>query len=604
MAIAQNFPEIAPSLDLSFALTKKLDPRITFSRASSATYYGNQTAKAEENLLLRSQEFDNAVWVKTSVTVGANTTDTTAPDGTATAEKVTTTGNNPFVQQINLNYSGNAVFSVFAKKGELDWLRLSLNTATFSAVWFNLDTGVVGTESGSFSPVGSIVDAGNGWYRCIVSVTGVSSQTTVFVGATNADNTTTGYTGNGTESLYLWGAQLEQRSAPTAYLATTTQPITNYIPVLETASAGVARFDHSPTTGESLGLLVEEQRTNLLLRSEEFDNASWTKTNSSITANTVVAPDGTLTMDKLVEDTATGFHRVNQSPSIVSGTTYTLSAYFKAGERTRVSLQLGGANFTFTIASFDLIAGTVLTGTGTITSVGNGVYRCSISSLAVGTGGGNAALEVVDDSGNRSYTGDGYSGIYIWGAQLEAGAFPTSYIKTEASQVTRSADSASMTGANFSSWYNQAAGTFYSDVIAPNKAITGAQIRSPLSVDDGSNNNVIVFGHGASVGEARYTMRSNATEQLNTVAQALIANVFTSANGFSAKLGISYAFNNAVAFANTTLGAVSTSVAVPVVNRLLIGDRFLASSNLNGHIRKLSYYPQRLSDVQLQGLTS
>ena len=110
--------------------------------------------------------------------------------------------------------------------------------------------------------------------------------------------------------------------------------------LIQTAASGAPRFDHNPATGESLGLLVEGARTNLLLRSEEFDNAYWGKTRSSVTANATTSPAGTLTADKLIEDTtASNSHQLVVSPVTASGI-YTCSVYAKAAERTQAAIRL------------------------------------------------------------------------------------------------------------------------------------------------------------------------------------------------------------------------------------------------------------------------
>jgi hypothetical protein len=156
----------------------------------------------------------------------------------------------------------------------------------------------------------------------------------------------------------------------------------------------------------------------LLLRSEEFDNAYWTKTRSSILANQIIAPDGTLTADKFVEDTtAASTHEMNHTIAAISAIAYTHSIYAKAAERSWLVLSIQ-TNYTF----FDLSNGTVGTNaagnTATITSVGNGWYRCSITRTA--TAANNFGLMRLATADNTvSYTGDGTSGIYIWGAQLE-----------------------------------------------------------------------------------------------------------------------------------------------------------------------------------------
>jgi hypothetical protein len=224
--------------------------------------------------------------------------------------------------------------------------------------------------------------------------------------------------------------------------------------VLQTAPSGVARFQFDPVTGESQGLLRENQATNLLTYSEQFDNAAWLKSNATITSNTVIAPDGTLTGDKLVENTANAAHFIySGSQAFVSGTSYTLSVYAKKGERQYLVLQLPSAAFSSASnATFDLDSATFNLGAGSptasITDVGNGVYRCSITKTATSSASSNGAFIYVTNSASatiNAYTGDGTSGIYIWGAQNEANSYPTSYIKTVASQVTRAADTATLT---------------------------------------------------------------------------------------------------------------------------------------------------------------
>jgi hypothetical protein len=269
MAIQSNFPAIKPSLNLDFANTEALDPRITFTRASTATYYdGVTTAKAEENLLLRSQDY-SATWTVTNLTP---VTGKTAPDTTSTATEFTATAANAVLTQGFTAIAGSYTFSVFLRRvtGSGD-IQIAADNGTWTTKV------ITGT-----------------WARYDVTQTVAAGSKTAGVRVVTD-----------TDAIEVWGAQLEQRDAVTSYTATTTQPITNYIPVLLTAATNAPRFDHNPTTGESLGLLIEEQRTNLLFPySEEFDNAAWSKTRSSITSNTIVAPDGTLTGDKLVEDTA------------------------------------------------------------------------------------------------------------------------------------------------------------------------------------------------------------------------------------------------------------------------------------------------------------
>ena len=603
MSIASNFPAIKPSLLLDFSNTEALDSRITFTRASTATYYGTQTAKAEENLLLQSQAFDQ--WTTSNVTVTANSI--AAPDGTTTADTLqnnTTLGAHGVYRTIA--FSTGASMSVFAKAGTANFVGITntSNPSVYSGATFNLSTGAVGTTANCTA---SIVSLGNGWYRCCVANTTVNAGAFFVVSVLESDAAPwSGYTGT-TKDIYIWGAQLEQRSSVTAYTATTTQPITNYIPQLLTAQSGVARFDSNPTTGESLGLLIEEQRTNLVTYSEQFDNAVWTKTNSTITANTIVAPDGTLTGDKLVENTANSTHQL-ATAATSSATSATFSFYAKPAERSEIIVQCytspanTGGTVQFNLLSKTVVSQTVIsTGTvsgASITDVGDGWVRCVVS--VTGTSSTNLVGVIYLVSGTNTYTGNGYSGIYIWGAQLEAGSFPASYIKTEASQVTRAADAASMTGANFSSWYRQDEGTVYSEWNSAGSQGNGNLIAYSISDNTFDNSQHLIVATSGASNQTSFSVRSSATTSASTV----IAGAYT--NYSYRKTATTYQVNNFAAAANGGAVVTDTSGNAPyAVNRLYIGASWVGSSNfLNGTIRKLAFYPARLTNAQLQGLTS
>jgi len=615
MTIQALYPDISPSLSLDFANVKQLDPRVTFARASTARYYDGKTvAKAEENLFTSSQDLNSltTAWISTAITFVSNFG--AAPDGTSTSTKLNEgTLLNVHIdgQPTSLIANTNYMLSVFVKNIDANFIGLTVygGASNYASAEFDLTTGALNRSNavGTGWTVNStsITDVGGGWYRCVLNLTAgttVSAPTSQFY---MSDGTTAfesrgrvSYTGTNRE-LELWGAQLEQRSTVTAYTATTTQPITNYIPVLLTAANNEARFDHNPTTSESLGLLIEEQRTNLVVRSEEFDNASWTKTRSSIPANTVVAPNGTLTSDAFIPTTDFGSHIIG-SASIAFGASLPVcgSVYFKAGGYSRLRLRLGQSSGFLTDVVADANTGTLITGStanATITPVGNGWFRFSIFGT---TGAGNTAvtfqLWVYDNSagvGQAEFSGDGYSGIYIWGAQLEAGAFPTSYIPTEASQVTRSADAASMTGTNFSSWYRADEGTLYGDVQAANAA--GVFYYAVASSGTG---NEIRLGTQSNGGNPNFAVT------VNSAVQASIVRTF--AAGLRHKIAGSYRTNNFEAAVNGTSGTSGTNGILPTPDRLDIGQRSNGGNVINSHIRKLSFYPKALTAAELQALTT
>jgi hypothetical protein len=195
--------------------------------------------------------------------------------------------------------------------------------------------------------------------------------------------------------------------------------------VLQTATTDVPRFDHNPTTGESLGLLVEEQRTNLFERSEEFENAYWTKTRASVSSNATAAPNGATTADKLVEDaTASATHQISRAISVTSGAAYTWSIYCKAAERSRIVLSFANQFPANSFAEFNLSAGTIVS-TGALGAANvtmqpliNGWYRIIVTATASSTAS-SSLVAYMSDATSISYTGDGASGLFLWGAQLE-----------------------------------------------------------------------------------------------------------------------------------------------------------------------------------------
>lgn len=567
--VANSYPSTPPSLMLDFANSKTLDPRITFTRASTATYYdGVTTALAEQNLFTYSQAIGGTGWsLNANATAVLNSA--VAPDGTATATTFTAVQQFSNVQSVLTLPAGTNTLSIYAYRS---------SGTNLISVYSN-----GGQNLGSYNPTST-------WQRFTITFTLAVSEPVVIC----QDRNTSGYT-----PIYLWGAQLEQRSSATTYTPTTTQPIANYIPVMQTAVSGQARFDSNPTTGESLGLLIEESRVNLTTYSSAFDNAAWTKTASSITTAANIAPDGTQTAQKLVEDTTTAIHYVSDVITSLTAQAYTCTVYAKKAERDFVYLSLAGGPFgSYPAAKFDLTNGitTIVTNVQSVTSsilaVGNGWYRCSMT--ATGSTTGTTNLQIwIGQSATYNYLGNGYSGIFIWGAQLEAGAFATSYIPTVASQVTRAADLAIMTGTNFSSWSNVGSGSLYSE--ATSLATATAVIASLNGTTAGFEEvNTRFPNSGGGVGGI---VRIN---NVNTV-----FNDSTGATGVFYKQAMSYQ-NNSQAYSRTGSLQTSSSTGSPnTLNSFTIGGRLVTGgSYLNGTIKRITYYPVALTSTQLVALTT
>ena len=384
--------------------------------------------------------------------------------------------------------------------------------------------------------------------------------------------------------------------------------------LIKLAGVNQARFDHDQNTGESLGLLVEESRTNLLLRSEEFDNASWSKIRSSVTANSTIAPDGTTTAEKLIEDTSTTTdHFINLNPSGSTSATYTASIFIKSAERYRIRFQIiaTGAAGNRASAWFDSNTGSVVStlaeGNGSIITTSiqqypNGWYRCILTGIPSTAGSGTAVnfnVTLNTTSTNTVYTGDGTSGLYIWGAQIEAGSFPTSYIPTVASTRTRAADNASMTGKNFSDWYRQDEGSIN---IAYRLGLKTASTRI-FQINNSATgaNNVLDIVSGSGVGSGGYLFINT-----NNVQEGFVPNSTPNESHRNTvfKVCAGYKTNDIAGINNKTrILGTDTSVIIPTgMNRVVFAQSDF-SSLLCGHLQYVQYYPKRLPDAQLQVLT-
>jgi hypothetical protein len=347
-----------------------------------------------------------------------------------------------------------------------------------------------------------------------------------------------------------------------------------------------------------LGLLVEESRTNLLVRSEEFDTASWgtaggTSPRVGITSNQATAPDGKNTADLAVPNAVTDDHVLFQanlinSSSKPSGYT-TLQLVFTSAFNNNDAW----ANFMLTGAGSIGFVGSAAT--ATVNALANGWYRCRITATS-GASVSNAGVALIPldldrNSRNPVFAGDGTSGIYIWGAQLEEGSFPTSYIPTEGSAVTRAADVASISGSNFSSWYRQDEGSAFVDF-----TVNGVTIGANHFVYDFSDGtiNEEIFLNYQSTGNARWAARlfSNQVTQ-----DSLGSNLDRVKHAFGMES------NNYMVARDGVLSTGSSQSGMPAIASFVVGSRFNGSLLYNGTIRRLTYWPVRLGNTTLQQIT-
>ena len=408
------------SLDLNFAQRKSLTDRvsgnnlITFSRASTGTYVGSDglIKTSPVNLLIYSEQFNR--WTNASG-VTANTS--ISPDGSQTADTVPqqSNSNNCVARTVPVLSGVTYTFSVYLKQG----------TSSTAGVQFvgglaGIDETVLLDFDTESVDNGSVENAGNGWYRISKTVTATGSATPGF------------RVGIGTGTVLVWGAQLEEGTTAT-----------DYIPTTSTIS-GAPRFDHDPVTGESLGLLIEEARTNLINTSIP-NSASWTLTSMTENLNATIAPDGTLTATEyiLTASSSPTTRRVFEFTNVATTGVHTATIFAKAGGTDQLYMRNVSNSGVIRI---DLTSGTLLSNSGpdvvTITQYANGWWKINLTGLPDTTPRVILYLSIP--------TGVAAGGsFFVWGAQVEEGSFPTSYIPTSGGAVTRAADVASIEGNKF-----------------------------------------------------------------------------------------------------------------------------------------------------------
>lgn len=561
----------------------------TAGNAIQPTFYPEtalSSTTAQSNIIWGAQLVQGATAGDYMVT-GASTAAVqyTGPNGLLSAVKVVENtvssrhGVNQGISSSALVYTA----SVYAKKGENDFLAFAPGGAgqpnTFT--WFNLATGTIGTNNNTSA---SMLDVGNGWYRCSITFTAIAGTLTTLIEMSKANGSNI-YLGDGTSGIYIYGAQLELASSATSYSRNADG---QYPP----------RFDYDPVTLAPKGILIEEQRTNLLTYSSDFTNAAWTKQIVTISANAATAPDGTNTAT-LVYPTSTGAARELFRTVSVTGA-YSYSVYVKPAGFSWVYI---GNNDPAAAGVFFNLTGNGSVGTkaanwsGTITPVGNGWFYLTAT---ISTGiSAYFVLAPVDGDNTAIATASGTSGLYVWGAQLEAGSFATSYIPTVASTVTRAADTTLVNSSIFTSFYNQAAGTLLADVIPQ---VSSAQNQFIATLSDGTTlNRASIFKATSGLGGFRTTSSGTAANPSGPASAPLTGNV-----RHKVALSVTTGSNNVTCAVDGTLGTAATLSTMPTgINSLRIGVNEAGTADwLNGNIRAVRYYRASQTTAELQALTT
>ena len=358
------------------------------------------------------------------------------------------------------------------------------------------------------------------------------------------------------------------------------------VSVKEVTQDNLARVDY---TGSTSSLLAEPQRTNTITESSDF-SSGWSYFDSSTTANQLISPSGVLDASKFTEGSGSSIKRItNLSQYIASGNDYTFSVFAKKGERDFITLtnNTGTADVTTT---FDLTNGTVTSGVGSIESFTNGWFRCSRSFTAAATVISNYIVQAYINNGSGiSYQGDGTSGIYMWGAQLEQDSFPTSYIPTDGSTVTRVQDQFSRDG--ISSLINSEEGVLFVEMAAFENPVV-----SPLNItiSDGTASNYI-----------RIELYQDGKVYGNIYNGSSVAQNFSVTQTDFNKVAIQYSSGGSKLFVNGVgVDFAAKNFSANTLNSIQFTAGDGTSSPFFGKVKQLQVYKTALTDTQLAALTS
>lgn len=526
------------------------------------------------NLLQYSEQFDNAFYTKNNSSISVNAT--TAPNGTLTADKLVEDSSNG-VHYIYIpastTPSGTNTLSIYAKANGRDWIWLYLFDSVAGSLfgYFNVDNGTIGTISSGLTA--NIESVGNGWFRCSITRTQANVGNGGY-GLANADNSLS-YLGNGTSGAYLWGGQLVEGTLPKDYQKTETR-------------LNIPRLDYSNGTCPSL--LVEPQRTNLSLYSEQFDNGYWLG-NTTKTANNTIAPNGINSADRINATAINFFHRVNGLSSVNSGTAYTFSVYAKANTLGFIQLALNtGFTNDYSIspyANFNLTTGIISQigngATAQIESLGNGWYRCSITATSIANALGEVNINLINSgtlSAFQFWSANATDSLFIWGAQLEAGSYPTLYIPTTSASVTRNADVVSKTG--ISSLIGQTEGTIFYD----------------LNLNSRVSYNYIFLGNAITYIGVYIDNAVIGLEIVNGTLQTSIN--YSNSNKGRFKIGIAYKNNDVAFYVNGILVGTDNTCNVPALSAIDLTYNPTNSIGFNA----TALWKTRLTNTQLAQLTT
>jgi len=529
---------------------------LSFTRASNGTRV-NSAGLVEVcpwNLASYSNTFNNGVWSKVGTTLTSGQTD---PNGGANAWKVEFAAGSSYLYQPSILVTGVVIMSAYLRADS---------------------TTTIGFNDGSAYP--NSVTIGTTWqrYEFSFNVTGANT-------AIQFDNYFGPGLANLAETFYIYGAQLNIGSTAKPYFPTTDR-------------LNVPRLTYQNGGGGCPSLLLEKQSTNLFTYSERFDNIAWLKANINITSNTTISPSGIQDADTMASNGVSTNHLLIQSTSLVSGTSYTCSFFVKKNTNDFFQIFIistaGGmyANFDINLG----IVGTVgnisgATPTSTIENYGNGWYRCVMTfTPTISLTGEIYTTLTTSASSVRAEVNSLSTSVYIWGAQVEASSYPTSYIPTTSASATRVADVAIKS--SISSLFGASATSFFMDFEVTqasnggNWTITGyngTNLFSLCQFDNSNNYPRIVFEGGV---------------------DSTLANALTIGRH---KIAVSFATNDFRAYIDGSLVLTDTICTYNRYDRIAVnGTAWTGNTNNNNSFKLNEYaqFPTALTNAELASLTT
>lgn len=545
---------------------------LTFSRASTATRINSDgyIEKAQVNLLLQSNSFDTT-WTNSSTT---ETSGQSGYDGTNDAWKLTKSAINAYIRQ-DLTGSGVFTFSVYAKAstdgGDSDGIYMLINGSPDSWATFDLNNGT--TSLGAGASVDSKIEViGSGWYRCSLTASGGVSDVRIY--PTAQDGTRDDTTG----AVFIQDAQLNYGLVAQTYVETTTASVT------EGVAIDVPRLTYDPVNPTSASLLLEPSRQNLMPSSEDIDNL-WSKLRVTVENNSTTSPEGLVNAGKSIVTADDGNHASYDtiSSGLTGGNPYFISCFVKKVNTKYIRLYEGYTSayveFNFDDQTTDLQNGA---SDLLLEQHPNGWWRLGFKFTADASGNGQFALYINDNNNNRSYIGAGEA-VYLWGAQIEAGSYPTSYIPTYGASSTRTSEFASKAG--IASLIGQSEGTLFVELEDTDN------FQAYIGVDNGSTGyRIIIYG----------TLDNKVYTQIRHNVSVIFSSQSAAISG-RAKAAVSFNASGSVFYVNGVQVGSGSGITYP---NNLVQLTMNHSSQVGSKVNQALLFKTRLSNASLSELTT